>query len=94
MFFTYIDKFYIMASSISPRVILDANKLIDLNYIDWLRNLKIILTQEELSYILDTSDPDPVGKDATEEEVDTYKMWQIDSSTVKYIMLPSMSNEL
>ena len=33
--------------------ILEINHLIDTNYKDWLRNLKIILTSEKLSYILD-----------------------------------------
>ena len=42
-----------MASSLSLREILDSNKLIGPNYVDWLKNLKIILTQEKLSYILD-----------------------------------------
>ena len=44
-----------MTSLLSLREILDFNKLIDLNYMDWLDNLKIILTQEKLSYILDVS---------------------------------------
>ena len=42
---------------------------------DWLRNLKIVLTQEKLSYILDVPEPQEVGDDAIEEEVSTYRMW-------------------
>ena len=83
-----------MASLLSLWKILDFNKLIDPNYVDWLRNLKIVLTQEKLSYILDVSEPQEVGDDAIEEEVSTYKMWKNDSLTVKYIILASMSNEL
>ena len=83
-----------MASSLSLRGILDSNKLIGPNYVDWLRNLKIVLTQEKLSYILDISKPQEVGDDATEEKVSTYRMWKNDSLTVKYIILASMSNEL
>ena len=59
-----------------------------------MRNLKIIFTQEKLSYILDIPDLDPIRKYATKEEVATYKMWQNGSLTVKCIMLASMSNEL
>ena len=82
-----------MASSLSLRGILDANKLIGPNYVDWLRNLRIVLTQEKISYILDTPTPDMIGKDAFEERT-KYKMWKDDSVTVKCIMLVSMNNEL
>ena len=83
-----------MISSLSPRGILDANKLTEPNYVDWLRNLRIILTQEKVSYILDTPAPDSLGEDTFEEKRATYKMWKDDSVTVKCIMLASMSNEL
>ncbi|MCR4790616.1 MAG: DDE-type integrase/transposase/recombinase, partial [Treponemataceae bacterium] len=83
-----------MASSLSLRGILDTNKLTGPNYVDWLRNLKIVLTQEKLSYILETPDLGSAGEDATEEELATYRMWKNDSLTVKCIMLASMNNEL
>ena len=83
-----------MASSLSLIGILDANKLTGPSYVDWLRNFRIILTQEKVSYILDTPAPDSLGKDAFEEERTAYKMWKDDSVTVKCIMLASMSNEL
>ena len=83
-----------MASSLSLRGILDANKLIRLIYMDWLRNLRIILTQKKISYILDILAPDSLGEDASEEERATYKMWRDDSVTVKCIVLASISNEL
>ena len=65
-----------MASSLSLCWILDSNKLIDFNYVDWLRNLKIMLTQEKISYILDAPDPNLIGEDAIEDEVAIYMMWQ------------------
>ena len=83
-----------MASSLSLRRILDSNKLTDPNYVDWLKNLKIELTQEKLSYILDILEPQEVGDDAIEEEVSIYRMWKNDSLTIKCIILASMSNEL
>ena len=64
-----------MASSLSLRDILDANKLTYPNYVDWLKNLKIVLTQEKVSYILDSSDLEPIREDATEKERATYKIW-------------------
>ena len=89
----YVDNF-IMVSSLSLRSILDNNKLIDSNFVDWMRNLCIVLVQEKIFYILDTPSLDSIRKDATEEERSTYKMWQNDSTTVKCIMLASMSNDL
>ena len=63
-----------MASSLSLRSILDTNKLTGPNYMDWLRNLKIVLSSEKLSYILDTPGLNPLGDDVTEEDMATYKM--------------------
>ena len=83
-----------MAFSLSLRGILDANKLSGPNYVNWLRNLRIIFTQEKVSYILDTPTPDSLGKDASKENRTAYKMWKDDCVIVKYIMLASMSNEL
>ena len=76
-----------MTSSLSLRGILDANKFTGPNYVDWLRNLRIILTQEKVFYILDTPAPDTIGEDVTEEEMTTYKIWQDDSVTIKCVML-------
>ena len=82
-----------MASTLTLWDILDANKLIDLNYVDWLRNLRIVLTQEKLSYILDSLNPKLIREDSSEEEKVTHNMWLNDSMTVRCIMLASMSNE-
>ena len=61
---------------------------------DKLRNLKIVLSSEKLAYILDNPSLIPLGDDATQEDRATYKMWQNDSLSVKYIILASMTNEL
>ena len=71
LFFCNVNK---MASSLSLRSILDSNKLTGPNYVDWLRNLKIVLSQEKLFYILDTPPLEPLGEDASQEEKTTYKM--------------------
>ena len=63
-----------MVSSLLLRGILDANKLTGSNYVDWLRNLRIILAQEKISYILDTPTPDSLGEDTFEEDRTTYKI--------------------
>ena len=68
--------------------------MIELNDVDYLRNLRIVLIQEKVSYILDSSALDTIEEDASEEKRITYKMWKDDSVTVKCIMLASINNKL
>ena len=63
-----------MASSLSLRGIIDANKLTGPNYVDRLRNMRIIFTQKKVSYILDTPAPDSLEEDAFEEKRTIYKI--------------------
>ena len=83
MFLVNVDN---MASSLTLLSILDANKLTGPIYVDWLRNLKRVLSSVKLSYFLDTPSLEPLGNDAIEEEKVTYKMWQNDSLTYKVNM--------
>jgi hypothetical protein len=61
-----------MSASLSLRSILDANKLTGPNYVDWLRNLRIVLIQERVSYVLDSPKLASPAENATEEEKATY----------------------
>ena len=83
-----------MASNLSLQGILDSNKLIDPNYVDRLRNLRIVLTKEKFFYILDSPNLELIREDAFEEKRATHEIWLNDSMTIKYIMLASMSNKL
>ena len=62
------------------RGILDVNRLTSPNYTDWLRNLRIILTVEKITYVLDTVMPMP-EEGASEDEIARY-MKYIDNSTL------------
>jgi hypothetical protein len=42
-----------MGKNISFRIILDANKLTESNILDWYRNMRVVLKQETMLYILD-----------------------------------------
>ena len=56
-------------ASFSPLVtILNQNKLIGSNYVDWKRNLDIVLTVEEHKYVLTQSYPNFPSLDAPPEE--------------------------
>ena len=56
-------------ASFSPLVtILNQNKLIGSNYVDWKRNLDIVLTAKEHKYVLTQPCPNFPSLDASPEE--------------------------
>ena len=75
-------------------VILKENKLDGTNYIDWKRNLDIVLIAEDYKFVLtDLCLPKP-HEGATEQEAKPYKNWvKADEMSWCYI-LASMSNIL
>ena len=80
--------------SFSPLgVILRENKLTGPNYVDWKRNLNIVLTFGGYKYVL--TDPCPViGAESTDEEREAQKEWKKADEMAKCYMLASMSNVL
>ena len=42
-----------MSTTVNLRSILDANKLTGANFMDWLRNLRIVLKTERIAYVHD-----------------------------------------
>ena len=55
-----------MSSTVNLRSILDANKLTDANFMDWLRNLRIFLKADRVAYVLDGPLPESPAIDASE----------------------------
>ena len=51
-------------SSINLRSLLENNKLTGPNYLDWLRNVKVVLKSEKKVYVIDTPLPE-LAEDAT-----------------------------
>ena len=80
--------------SFSPLgVILRENKLTGPNYVDWKRNLNIVLTFGGYKYVL--IDPCPViGAESTDEEREAQREWKKADEIAKCYMLASMSNVL
>ena len=82
-------------ASFSPLVtILNQNKMIGSNYVDWKRNLDIILTTEEHKYVLTQPCPSFPSLDAPSEEKQQYDCWQKSNEMVKCYILASISNVL
>ena len=82
-----------MSLSNPLRGILDANKLTGPNFTDRYRNLRIILTAEKITYVLEEIVLEP-SEGASEEDVLQYKKYYDDSTLVQCYMLSSMSFEL
>ncbi|XP_074556263.1 uncharacterized protein LOC141812121 [Curcuma longa] len=75
-------------------VILKENKLTGPNYIDWKRNLDIVLTAEEYKFVLLQECPSLPDKDATEEEIERHRKWMKADEMARCYILASMSNVL
>ena len=75
-------------------VILKKNKLIEPNYIDWKKNLDIVLTAEEYNFVLTKVCPQQPSEGATNEEIQAYQKWKKANEVTLCYILASMSNIL
>lgn len=74
--------------------ILKENKLTGPNYIDWKRNLDIVLTAEEYRFVLTEQCPPTPGENAPENEREAYRRWKKADEMSRCYILASMSNVL
>ena len=91
MSFHYV--FSMSSSAFNPlSAILNQNKLNGQNYVDWKRNLDIVLTAEEYKFVLTTKKPDEPNPDASQEEKDKFAKWVKANDMAKCYILASVSN--
>ncbi|XP_054015959.1 uncharacterized protein LOC128896626, partial [Hylaeus anthracinus] len=84
-----------MSTNMNPlSCILDKNRLTGLNFNDWFRNLKIVLTMEKISHVLDESPPNKPNDDASETQKEAYNKWLEHDLRAKSYILASMNSEL
>ena len=80
-------------ASFSPLVtILNQNKPTGSNYVDWKRNLDIVLTAKEHKYVLTKPCPNFPSLDAPPEEKQQYDCWQKSNEMARCYILTSISN--
>ena len=72
----------------SLRSVLEKDELTGTNFLDWFRNLRIVLKQERKLYVLD----EPLLKEPAENNA--YEKHHNDSIDVACLMLATMSSEL
>ncbi|PKI48607.1 hypothetical protein CRG98_031026 [Punica granatum] len=76
------------------RSILEKEKLFGNNFLDWYRNLIIVLTQEKKLYVLEQPLPVLPHENATRDKRDTYRKHQDDAVNIGCLMLATMGSEL
>ena len=74
--------------------ILNQNKLTGPNYLDWKRNLDIVLVADEYKFVLTTPAPTPLSDDSTDEEKEAHRKWHKANEMARCYILASMSNVL
>ena len=82
-----------MSTIVNSRSIINANILTRPNFLDWLKNLKIVLEREILSYVLVEQLPQSPVVDASESIQRAYHKCLIDSAKTRLIILTSISTE-
>ncbi|XP_012078997.1 uncharacterized protein LOC105639525 [Jatropha curcas] len=83
-----------MSNNLCLRSILEANKLTRPNFIDWYRNVRIVLKQEKRLYVIDKNKPDIPTDDAIEEERNNFIRHTDDDGQATCVMLARMNYEL
>ncbi|XP_027127803.2 uncharacterized protein [Coffea arabica] len=83
-----------MSNNLSLRTILTDCKLNDTNFLDWHRNVLIVLTHEKIEYVLDgpmPQEPEPTAPAAVRN---AYKKHKDDNREASCIMVASMTPQL
>ena len=82
-------------STFTLRSVLKKEKLNGTNFLDWSRNLRIVLKQERKMYVLDNEIPnEPPANNAPQVKRDAYSKHLNDSVDVTCLMLTTMNSEL
>ncbi|KAK8715427.1 hypothetical protein V6N13_042761 [Hibiscus sabdariffa] len=81
-------------NTISLRSLLEKEKLNGINFLDWFRNLRIILKQERKEYVIEEAVPNDPGPSVSRADKDKFKKHMDDMVDVGCLMLATMTPEL
>ena len=81
-------------TSLSLRSVLEKDKLNRTNFLDWYRNLRIVLKHERKAYVLDAPVPDEPKTNASGAVKSAYDKHVKDSINVSCLMLATMTPDL
>ncbi|KAL4326131.1 hypothetical protein GQ457_11G022160 [Hibiscus cannabinus] len=85
---------YMSNNMISLRSLLEKEKLNGINFLDWFRNLRIVLKQERKEYVIEEAVPNDPGPNAPRADKDKFKKHMDDMLDVGCLMLATMTPEL
>ena len=77
-----------------PFIIREQYRLTGPNFVDWLRNLKVVLASEKILYVIEKSLPLTLPEDSSPEEYKVLSKWKDDDMQARCIMWASMSTEI
>ena len=83
-----------MSMNLNLRNILESNKLIGLNFSDWVRNLRIMLRSEKALFVLDEVASEVPPMDGPNEVLENYNRYRNAEEVATCLMLASMSPDL
>ncbi|KAK8609939.1 hypothetical protein V6N13_093349 [Hibiscus sabdariffa] len=81
-------------NTISLRSLLEKEKLNGINFLDWFRNLRIVLKQERKEYVIEEAVPNDLGANAPRADKDKFKKHMDDMLDFSCLMLATMTPEL
>ncbi|KAG8474922.1 hypothetical protein CXB51_031617 [Gossypium anomalum] len=81
-------------NTLSLRLILEKDKLNGLNFLDWFRNLRIVLKQERKLYVIEKPLPDEPPANVSRADKDAYKKHFDEMVDIGCLMLATMNPEL
>ena len=82
------------SNNFSVRSVLEKDKLTGTNFLDWYRNLRIVLRQERKLHAIEVPHPQPLPTGATLAQQTAYQRHVDDATDVSCLMLATMSPEL
>ena len=98
MLLIYCNYFFNLRFNMSPfnpiSTILGQNKLEGSNYVDWRRNLDIVLTAEEYKFVLHEECPLKPNDQSSDEDKLAYQKWRKADEMARCYIMASMSNVL
>ncbi|KAK8667691.1 hypothetical protein V6N13_007839 [Hibiscus sabdariffa] len=81
-------------NNLSLRSLLEKEKLNGIYFLDWFRNLRIVLKQERKEYVIEELVPDEPTANAPRADKEKFKKHMDDMLDVSCLMLATMSPEL
>ncbi|KAG8472690.1 hypothetical protein CXB51_034600 [Gossypium anomalum] len=81
-------------NTLSLRSVLEKDKLNGLNFLDWFRNLRIVLKQERKLYVIEKPLPDEPPANASRADKDAYKKHLDEMVDFECLMLATVNPEL